>query len=389
MIKMKGHGKKFIAIFLIMLMCTSAVVSANVIKNENKNENDCINPGAPQKTVIGGKLTPPWGWWGHYHERPIDDGGNLWFDDGDEDGDAYEVDIYAQQSNGAGHIWPIPSTLEVTQRASNVEQWTIPETGPYNFKFDLECSGYYDLFSQYEEVEIFIYWSLASTETFVYFKVQDVDKNDLWTYEKKVCNDLAVDGQVFSDDYSAHVSKRSDTLYLNEGEQIWVRGGIKVVTYTTGTIPGIVEGNHNSKLNYVEIDWPNDPPNKPTISGPSKGNYESDPFSFKFVSTDPNNDDIYYYIEWGDGNNIGWRGPYWSGVEKTFSHSYPNPDNPSSDLPKNYQIRAKAKDEYGAESGWATYTFTLPKNRVTINSCLNFLEQYPIIFQLLKRILNL
>jgi hypothetical protein len=366
---------KIFVILFCMLMCTSTVVSVNVIKNENKNEKVCINPGAPQKTVMGGKLTPPWGWWGHYHERTIDEGGGLWSDDGTEEGDEYEVDIYAHQTNGAAYIWPFPANLEVTQRASNVEKWTIPETGPYSFKFDLDCSGDYYLFSQYEELEIFIYYSLAFTETYVYFRVEDIDQNDLWAYEKKVCDDMAANGQKFGDDYSAHESKRSDTLNLNKGEQIWISGGIKVVTYTTGTLPGIVEGNHNSKLNYVEIDWPNDPPNKPTISGPTSGSAGSY-YDYKFISTDPEGDDISYNIKWGDDETTGWTSFYSSGTQITKGHSW--------DYEDTFYIRAKAKDEYGAESGWESYTISMPRSKEINKGFSNLLEKYPLFYQFLQ-----
>jgi len=369
--------KKMMIFVVITLLIACNIASANVIENE-KIETERISQNPSQPTLLGGKLTPPWGWWGQYHKRTIDDGGNLWFDDGTEEGDSYEVDIYAHQSNGAGHIWPIPSTLEVTQRASNVEKWTIPETASYSFKFDLDCSGDYYLFSQYWEDMGIIYYSLAATETYVYFKVEDIDQNDLWTYEKKVCDDLAANGQKFGDDYSAHVSKESDTLYLSKGEQIWISGGIKVVTYTSGTLPGIVEGDHNSKLNYVDIDWPNDPPSKPKITGPKNGNTGSY-YDYDFKSTDPEGDDISYYIRWGDGDSTGWTSFYSSGTEITRGHTWYESGT--------FTIQAKAKDEYGAESGWASLTVTMPRNRAIQRPLLNIIEQFPILSQLLKRFL--
>ena len=41
------------------------------------------------------------------------------------------------------------------------------------------------------------------------------------------------------------------------------------------------------------------------------------------VATDPDGDNVLYYIDWGDGTNSGWLGPYPSGqqasAQKTWS----------------------------------------------------------------------
>lgn len=80
----------------------------------------------------------------------------------------------------------------------------------------------------------------------------------------------------------------------------------------------------------------NHPPYPPTI-------YESNGL-ICVVTTDPDGDDIYYLIDWDDGTSSGWIGPYHSGEEACFVHTY---------LPGVYEIKAKAKDIYGAESDWS------------------------------------
>ncbi|MDH7517014.1 MAG: PKD domain-containing protein [Candidatus Thermoplasmatota archaeon] len=86
------------------------------------------------------------------------------------------------------------------------------------------------------------------------------------------------------------------------------------------------------------------PPNAPTISGPTTG-VTGGEYNFEFVSTDPENNDVYYYVNWGDGSNSGWKGPYTSGSTAIISKTYTTAGT--------YSITAKAKDSYNQESGWS------------------------------------
>jgi len=87
-----------------------------------------------------------------------------------------------------------------------------------------------------------------------------------------------------------------------------------------------------------------DPPDAPTISGPASG-MEGLEYDFTFVTSDPNDDDIFYYIDWGDGTNSGWIGPYPSDEEVIVSHTWFEHGT--------YDIKSKAKDTYGAGSEWS------------------------------------
>jgi hypothetical protein len=68
---------------------------------------------------------------------------------------------------------------------------------------------------------------------------------------------------------------------------------------------------------------------------------------------DINYDNILYYIDWGDGTNIGWLGQYPSGTELSLTHSWM--------FQGTYLL--KAKDELGLESDWATLDVSMPKSR--------------------------
>jgi len=57
---------------------------------------------------------------------------------------------------------------------------------------------------------------------------------------------------------------------------------------------------------------PNDPPEKPTINGPTSAKTGED-HKYTFVTTDPDGDDVYYFVDWGDETNSSWLGPSNSG----------------------------------------------------------------------------
>jgi len=86
------------------------------------------------------------------------------------------------------------------------------------------------------------------------------------------------------------------------------------------------------------------PPFPPTISGQMYGN-TCEELTYEFVAYDVQGQDLYYYVDWGDGNNTSWLGPYESNQTITRSHSWSENGT--------YEIRAKAKDINGHESDWS------------------------------------
>ena len=128
----------------------------------------------------------------------------------------------------------------------------------------------------------------------------------------------------------------------------------------------------------------NEPPEKPTISGPKTGSPRKR-LEFTFNSTDPDGHDLYYTVHWGDGHYVPYQGPYASGEEVTFGHSW----NKGGE----FTITAKARDEYGAKSPQNSIKLkiTKSKNRMTVNPVLlklleNLMDHFPLLEWILLNI---
>jgi outer membrane protein assembly factor BamB len=136
------------------------------------------------------------------------------------------------------------------------------------------------------------------------------------------------------------------------------------------------EGNISNDTSLAKIQATNKPPNKPNISGFQYPELDY-PYNYHFISTDSEENPVWYYVDWDDGTNNGWLGPCSSGKKITLKHAWHKE--------KVFIIKAKAKDIFGNESEWATYKIYLPRNKiVTYNSLfLRFLEQFPTLRHLL------
>jgi hypothetical protein len=105
-------------------------------------------------------------------------------------------------------------------------------------------------------------------------------------------------------------------------------------------------------------------------------------YNYTTVSTDPDNDSIYYVWDWGDGSQSTW-GPYDSGGEAKCSHSW--------NTKGSYEIKVKAKDVYGALSNWSEpLPVSMPQNYLfTYNDFFQQLfERFPHAFPILRQLLG-
>ena len=103
-----------------------------------------------------------------------------------------------------------------------------------------------------------------------------------------------------------------------------------------------------------------------------------------FKTTDPDGDNLYYYILWGDGDYEEWIGPYESDEVVFVNHSWSEQGA--------YKIMARAKDVYGLIGDWGTLDVTMPKNK-PLDFHFNLLSwlfnRFPNMFPILRYSLEL
>ena len=145
-------------------------------------------------------------------------------------------------------------------------------------------------------------------------------------------------------------------------------------------------GSLNIAAEIVWVDYDPDsfdwPPSIPTIEGLTKGTAGVEyNFTFTAIDSDGNND-IYYYIDWGDGANSGWLGPFDAGISCIDSHIW----NRNGE----YRIKVRAKDANGLVSEWSqSFVVGITKNRMKDTEFTRLLYRCPQVFPLAQLIFNL
>lgn len=114
----------------------------------------------------------------------------------------------------------------------------------------------------------------------------------------------------------------------------------------------------------------NSKPNPPIIEGSLNGKAGKE-YTYSFTVNDPEENNLYLYIEWGDGTVEDWSGPYQSDEEIDFVKTWEEQDT--------YIIKAKTKDEYEAESDWSSIEVSMP--RVNSLRGFSFIQFYKLILK--------
>lgn len=184
----------------------------------------------------------------------------------------------------------------------------------------------------------------------VYLIKTDENGDLLWTQ--------TIGGELNEQGHS--IQQTTDEGYIIAGE-----------TRTYGTTD-----SHDAWL--VKLRWGNIQPGAPTITGPNIGEWATY-YYFNFSSIDPDNDDVKYHIDWGDGyiNKTDFKQ---SGDKVMISHLWR--------LDGTFTIIAKAEDQYGLEGPETEKTFKVPRNREINNRYFNFLRFNPNIFPIIQRLLQ-
>lgn len=215
-----------------------------------------------------------------------------------------------------------------------------------NFGMHVAICGYYTVISSPDDDDN----GTASGSAYIFEKSTD------WTQKVKL---TASDGA--SQDYFGWSVSIIDNRVL-------------VGAYTDDNSNGVDAGSA-----YV-FDFINSPPTIPVITGPPNGKINT-PYNYTFVSTDPDSDTLYYFVDWGDNTNTGWLGPFVSGYVLNGTHTWTNKGT--------YNIHCKAKDPYGAESeGTLSVTMPLSYEPPLHPFLLWLFNRFPHAFPILRNLLG-
>jgi len=107
-------------------------------------------------------------------------------------------------------------------------------------------------------------------------------------------------------------------------------------------------GVYTVQFNVTDI---NGKTSRITKNGPSIGKVRIE-YSYNFKATDPDGNQIYYSIDWGDNTSKLNLGPYNSSYEANGKHSWGTTGR--------YIIKVKSRDAYNAESDYTSITVLIP-----------------------------
>ena len=130
---------------------------------------------------------------------------------------------------------------------------------------------------------------------------------------------------------------------------------------------------------YKYIPSENQPPSAPTIDGPSSGS-AGESVSYTFTASDPDEDDVRYNIDWGDGESE-TTDYVSSGTGKTVSHVWTEQNT--------YTIKCRAEDSNGMIGPETQKPIEMPRSKTVNNFFVKFLQSYPNLFPILRHIFGL
>ena len=222
------------------------------------------------------------------------------------------------------------------------------------------------------------------------FVASDSEANDRFGVSVSTSGDYAFIG-AWNDDIgrgSAYVFKRNGTNWTEEVKLVASDGesfdnfGCSVSIDSDHAIIGAYSDDSLLGSAYIFIkEVENQPPSAPTIDGPVKG-FPFISYLFTFNTTDPDGNDVSYYIDWGDGFITNWT-TYQPSTSPDYSegHSWIGFDV--------FTIKVKAKDTFGLESLWTNYSFSTPRNRAINTLFINFLQNHLNLFLILRHLMKL
>jgi hypothetical protein len=142
----------------------------------------------------------------------------------------------------------------------------------------------------------------------------------------------------------------------------------------------LVGGGAPGYLHAFGIAEDNQPPETPTIEGPTEGEVRT---YIKYIlqANDADKTPISYYIDWGDDTQT-QTVDYEPGIPIPVYHKWMRRGT--------YTIKAKATDSFGLESDWGYLEVRMPMNQQNVQNTFftSLLEQFPRSFPILRTLLE-
>ncbi len=165
-------------------------------------------------------------------------------------------------------------------------------------------------------------------------------------------------------DFSDIIINIGETYYIisytsNITDNTYVWGANCSDIYPNGTAHVSMDGGNiwedapQADLCFMTYGRDNQPPTAPNINGQTSGKAGKE-YEYTITGSDPDGDELYVTIDWGDNTSSGLLGPYDGSYNITKKHAWEEKGN--------YTIKARAKDPYvwGPEG---TLKVTMPKNK--------------------------
>ncbi len=297
--------------------------------------------------------------------------GNVIVYEGEYSADTPDIDIIIDKSIvliGESEKKPVidglgnGNVLTVLSEGVRVSNFIIRNSGDDEFGSGIEINSDFNIIS---DIDI--------TDNNIGLKISGSSNNNLIYHNNFMRNNQNAydtgNPNQWDNDYSSGGNYWDDYIGTDSNED-----GIGDTPYY---VPG---GSSEDKYPFMKpYGYPSNPPSTPVIKGSSEGK-PGIMYKYTFVSTDEDNHDLFYTIDWGDGT-IDKTDVFPSGTEVIAYHIWEEKDK--------YIIKAKAHDPYTYESDWGTLEVTIPRTKYLYNSLLTSLFQsYHRINLILKIILN-
>jgi len=216
-----------------------------------------------------------------------------------------------------------------------------------------------------------------------------------FAFSVSIYGDYAIIGDYVINDHKgmAYIFKRNGTTWSEEakltasdGEKLEFFGKSVSIDGEYAIIGASSDDENGEDSGSAYVFKRNQPPNAPTITGPSSGKVGVE-YQYIFSLSDSDDDPMYLRVDWGNGIPGPWQGPYDSDTIVKLNHTWNQQGN--------FTIRAQAKDVYDVESEWGTLDVTIPKNKQSVNTFFKnrlsvmFLEFRPHAFPIIRQMLGI